>query len=162
MTSMDVDGFLADSVVTSEGKLYVQGAGWNRISTASFPAVHDRIGIGLLFRFEVEAVGEPHRFELRLEDSKGNELPLGDAPPGTQSPGGKITRIGGEFGAGPVARGVEQIVPIAVNLNGMAFEGPSTFRFVISVDGVDLKALPFRVEQFAPQRPQVTGGGGYL
>jgi hypothetical protein len=106
-------------------------------------------------------VGEPHRFELRLEDSKGNELPLGDAPPGTRSPG-KITRIGGEFGAGPVARGVEQIVPIAVNLNGMAFEGPSSFRFVISVDGVDLKELPFRVEQFAPQRPQVTGGGGYL
>jgi hypothetical protein len=160
VTSIDVDGFLADSVVTSEGKLYVQGAGWNRISTASFPAVHDRIGIGLLFRFEVEAVGEPHRFELRLEDSKGNELPLGDAPPGAQS-SGKITRIGGEFGAA-VARGVEQIVPIAVNLNGMAFEGPSTFRFVISVDGVDLKSLPFRVEQFAPQRPQVTGGGGYL
>jgi len=25
-----------------------------------------------------------------------------------------------------------------------------------------VKALPFRVEQFAPQRPQVTGGGGYL
>ena len=161
MTSIDVDGFLADSVVTSDGKLYVQGAGWNRISAATFPVVHDRIGIGLLFRFEVEAVGEPHRFELRLEDSKGNEMPLGDAPPGPQSPG-KITRIGGEFGAGPVARGVEQIVPIAVNLNGMAFEGPSTFRFVISVDGVDLKALPFRVEQFAPQRPQVTGGGGYL
>jgi hypothetical protein len=161
VTSIHVDGFLADSVVTSEGKLYVQGAGWNRISTASFPAVHDRIGIGLLFRYEVDGVGEPHRFELRLEDSKGNELPLGDAPPGTRSPG-KITRIGGEFGAGPVARGVEQIVPIAVNLNGMAFEGPSSFRFVISVDGVDLKELPFRVEQFAPQRPQVTGGGGYL
>jgi hypothetical protein len=44
----------------------------------------------------------------------------------------------------------------------MAFEGPSTFRFVISVDGVDMKTLPFRVEQFAPQRAQATGGGGYL
>lgn len=161
MTSIHVDGFLADSVVTSDGKLYVQGAGWNRISAASFPVVHDRIGIGLLFRLEVTGVSEPHRFELRLEDSKGNEIPLGDAPPGPQSPG-KITRIGGEFGAGPVAGGAEQIVPIAVNLNGMAFEGPSSFRFVISVDGEDLKALPFRVEQFAAQRPQVTGGGGYL
>ena len=161
MTPIHVDAFLADSVVTSDGKLYVQGAGWNRISAASFPVVHDRIGIGLIFSFEVAKVSEPHRFELRLEDAKGNELPLGEAPPGPQSPG-KITRIGGEFGAGPVAHGVEQIVPIAINLNGMAFEGPSTFRFVVSVDGDDMKALAFRVEGFAPQRPQVTGGGGYL
>jgi hypothetical protein len=161
VTPIHVDAFLADSVVTSDGKLYVQGAGWNRISAASFPVVHDRIGIGLIFSFEVAGVSEPHRFELRLEDSKGNEMPLGDTPPGPQSPG-KITRIGGEFGAGPVARGVEQIVPIAINLNGMAFEGPSTFRFVVSVDGDDMKALPFRIEGFAPQRPQVTGGGGYL
>jgi len=161
VTSIHVDGFLADSVVTSDGKLYVQGAGWNRISAASFPAVHDRIGIGLLFRLEVAGVSEPHRFELRLEDAKGNEIPLGDAPPGPQSPG-KITRLGGEFVAGPVAGGAEQIVPIAINLNGMSFDGPSTFRFVISVDGEDLKALAFRVEHFAPQRPEVTGGGGYL
>jgi hypothetical protein len=161
VTPIHVDAFLADSVVTSDGKLYVQGAGWNRISAASFPVVHDRIGIGLIFSFEVAEVSEPHRFELRLEDSKGKEMPLGDAPPGPQSPG-KITRIGGEFGAGPVARGVEQIVPIAINLNGMTFEGPSTFRFVVSVDGDDMKALAFRVEGFAPQRPQVTGGGGYL
>jgi hypothetical protein len=161
VTPIHVDAFLADSVVTSDGKLYVQGAGWNRISAASFPVVHDRIGIGLLFTFEVAGVSEPHRFELRLEDAKGNEMPLGNAPPGAQSPG-KITRIGGEFGAGPVASGVEQIVPIAINMNGMAFEGPSTFRFVVSVDGDDMKALPFRVEGFAPPRPQVTGGGGYL
>jgi hypothetical protein len=162
MASIQVEGFLADSVVTSEGKMYVQGAGWNRISAASFPVVHDRIGIGLLFRFDVSGASQSHRFELRLEDAKGNELPLGDAPPGPQSPG-KITRIGGEFGAGPGAAGAaEQLVPIAINLNGMAFAAPNAFRFVVSVDGEDVKKLPFRVEQFAPQRPQVTGGGGYL
>ena len=161
MTSIEVDGFLADSVVTSEGKLYVQGAGWNRISASSFPVVHDRIGIGLLFRFEADGGTQPHRFELRLEDSNGSQMPFGDAPPGSQSPG-KITRIGGALGAGPVAQGAEGIVPIAINVNGMTFDGPNTFRFVVSVDGVDMKALAFRVERSAPKRPQVTGGGGYL
>ena len=40
---MEVDGFLADSVVVAEGKLYAQGAGWNTISVQSLPAVHDRV-----------------------------------------------------------------------------------------------------------------------
>ena len=50
MPRIQVDGFLADSVVRAEGKLYVQGAGWNRITASLFPVVHDRIGKGRLAR----------------------------------------------------------------------------------------------------------------
>jgi hypothetical protein len=159
---IQVDGFLADSVVGAEGKLYVQGAGWNRITAPLFPAVHDRIGIGLLFRIEPGEDNEPHRFELRLEDSEGKELQLGDPPSAANQPGGKVHRIGGEFRTGRKDEGEEQLVPIAINLNGMAFDRPGAYRFVVSVDGTDLKMLPFRLQSLASQAPQVTDGGGYL
>ncbi|HEX7464178.1 MAG TPA: hypothetical protein VF382_04700 [Actinomycetota bacterium] len=163
MPRIQVDGFLADSVVRADGKLYVQGAGWNRITASLFPVVHDRIGIGLLFRVEPGGASEPHRFELRLEDAEGKELPLGNAPSAASQPGGgKIYRIGGEFTTGRGDEGEEQLVPMAINFNGMPFDRPGAYRFVVSVDGSEVKTLPFRILALASQAPQVTGGGGYL
>lgn len=162
MPKIEVDGFLADSVVRSEGKLYVQGAGWNRITVALFPAVHDRIGIGLLFNVEPGGSNEPHKFEIRLEDADGKEMSFGVAPPQTDEPGAPVTRIGGEFTTGSSEQDEEQLIAMAINLNGMSFAKPSAYRFVVSVDGTDVKVLPFRVQAAASQAPQVTGGGGYL
>jgi hypothetical protein len=45
---MKVRAFLADSVQSVDGKLYVLGAGWNRLAAGGFPARHDRVGIGVL------------------------------------------------------------------------------------------------------------------
>jgi hypothetical protein len=162
MSLIEVDGFLADSVVRAEGKLYVQGAGWNRISAPLFPAVHDRIGIGLIFRVEAEAAPRTYRFDLRLEDAEGKEQPLGMAPPGSGTTEGRLYRLNGEFTVHPTPGGDDSLVAMAVNLNGMSFERPATYRFAISVDGTDVKTLPFRVESLAAQTPPVTGGGGYL
>lgn len=162
MQRIQVDAFLADSVVGAEGKLYVLGAGWNRITAAMFPAVHDRIGIGLLFRVEPEGENQAHQFELRLEDAEGRELPLVDSPSGANQPDGNLQRIGGEFRTGRDDEADEQVVPIAINLNGMPFPRPGAYRFMVSVDGIDLKTLAFRVQSLASQAPQVTGGGGYL
>jgi hypothetical protein len=144
---IEVDGFLADSVVRAEGKLYVQGAGWNRITAPLFPVVHDRIGVGLIFRVAAEPAAQTYRFDLRLEDEQGREQVLG------------MTR---EFTVGPSSASDDSLVAMAVNLNGMTFERPTAYRFVVDVDGVDVKAMPFRVEPLAAQSPPVTGGGGYL
>ena len=162
MPKIQVDGFLADSVVRSEGKLYVQGAGWNRITASLFPAVHDRIGIGLLFNVEAGGSNDPHRFEIRLEDGEGKEMSFGAAPSSTDQPGDTVNRIGGEFTTGSREQDEEQLVAMAININGMSFARPSAYRFVVSVDGTDVKVLPFRVQALASQAPQVSGGGGYL
>ncbi len=159
MPKIEVDGFLADSVVRADGKLYVQGAGWNRISAPLFPAVHDRIGIGLLFNVEPGGPSEPHRFEIRLEDAEGKERSFGAAPSATDEP---VKRIGGEFTTGSGEQDERQLVAMAINLNGMSFSGPGAYRFVVSIDGADVKVLPFRVQALAAQAPQTTGGAGYL
>jgi hypothetical protein len=155
--AVEVDAFLADSVVAVQGKLYALGVGWNRIVVPTLPARHDRIGIGLLFRLPAGIPNERRRFELRVEGPDGREIRFGTGP------GGAGGRLGGEFTAGAAD---EQIVPIALNLNGMPLPAGGDYRFVVSLDGEDLKILPFRVAQLAstaaPSEPPTTRTAGYL
>lgn len=156
MAGVEVDGFLADSVAAVQGKLYALGAGWNRIHVALFPARHDRIAVGLLFRILPGTPNESRRFELRIEGPDG-EIQLGTGPDGRS-----VGRIGGDFTAGAAE---EQIVPIALNLNGMPLETPGDYRIVVSLNDADVKVLPFRVESLASARPSegtATGTAGYL
>ena len=152
---MEVDAFLADSVVAVQGKLYALGVGWNRIVVATFPARHDRIGIGLLFRLPAGTRNERRRFDLRVEGPDGREIQLGTGS------GGIGGRLGGEFTAGAAD---EQIVPIALNLNGMPLTAAGDYRVVVSLGGDDVKVLPFTVAQIsAPStEPPATGTAGYL
>lgn len=161
---IELDGFLADSVAAVQGKLYALGAGWNRIGVAQVPARHDRVGIGLLFRMPAGASAEPRRFELRLIGPDGRELTLGTGPDGP------ISRIGGEFTAGGTE---EQIVPIALNLNGLALPATGAYRVVIAIQGEDAKTLAFTVVALPDirneqppianrEQPPATGTAGYL
>jgi hypothetical protein len=157
MAGVEVDGFLADSVAAVQGKLYAIGAGWNRIHVALFPARHDRIAVGLLFRIPAGTPNESRRFELRIEGPDGHEIQLGTGPDGRS-----VGRIGGDFTAGAAE---EQIVPLALNLNGMPLGAPGNYRIVVSLDDTDVKALAFRVESLASARVSegtATGTAGYL
>jgi hypothetical protein len=154
--AIELDGFLADSVVGVQGKLYVLGAGWNRITAALFPARHDRVAIGLLVRLPAGAERRGRRFELRVVGPGEEALPLGSGPEGP------VSSIPGEFTAGGSD---EQVVPRALNLNGLGLPRPGDYRIEISVEGRLAKALPFRVPALA-DRPTThepgTGTAGYL
>jgi bifunctional DNase/RNase len=41
--------------------------------------------------------------------------------------------------------GDEQIVPIAVNFDGLSFDQPNQFSLVFSIDGTEMRRLPIRV-----------------
>ena len=158
MDDIELDAFLADSVASVQGKLYALGAGWNRIAVPLFPARHDRVGIGLLFRVPAGSATEARRFDLRLIGPADDELTLGSGS------GGPVNRVEGEFTAGGAE---EQIVPIALNLNGLALPAPGAYRVVISMQGEDVKKLPFAVQALAAQPrqeapPTTTGTAGYL
>ncbi len=142
-TRISVDALLADSVVVAEGKLYVQGGGWNSLLTPMLPVRHPRLGIGLVMRIPYQfADNMPKHFSLSLEDADGNLVPLGDGP------GGKISIIEGSFTVGRpagVEPGSDQNLPLAANIDGLTFEKAGSYVFRFSVDGEEIKALPFRV-----------------
>lgn len=146
---MELESFLADSVANAEGKLYVQGAGWNVIHTQVVPVRHDRIGIGVLIRVPYTATNETHTFSLSLEDADGRVLPLGDGP----EQGEPLMELGAEFRVGrppALEPGDSQIVPFAVNLNGLVFAEADAYSFVLKIDGEPYKRLSFRVALTQP------------
>jgi hypothetical protein len=149
---MEIDAFLADSVVVAEGKIHALGAGWNVINARGIPTRHDRIGIGFIIRVPYTETNQEHTFELRLEDADGHRLTFGDNPQGE----GRVEGFGGRFNVGRppnLKPGDEQVVPFALNINGLTFENDGNYRFVIAIDGEDTKELPFRVTLIQQPKP---------
>jgi hypothetical protein len=154
---MDVEVLLADSAVSADGKLYLQGAGWNIINAPGLPIRVPRIGLGLVLTVPWMETNRPHHFEVRLNDADGHVLSLGDAPPGVEVEDGKIRRLGASINVGrppSVPEGDEQLVPFALNIDGLTFTEAGRYEFIVSVDEQDMKRLPIRVV--------VTGDSGHI
>lgn len=164
LEALEVDAFLADSVVVAEGKLYVQGAGWDTLVAGTFPVKHPRLGIGVLMRVPWTATNQMHKFSVRIVDQDENKIILGDAPPGSGIEDGKVREIVGQFNLGRppfLTIGDSQMVPIALNIDGLEFAEANTYSVVISVDDVDLRRLPIRVRSVV-QMPGGTAGPAQL
>ena len=160
---MKVRAFLSDSVQSAEGKLYVLGAGWNRLTAGGFPARHDRVGIGILVTLEAGDEGE-HNLELALLDQNGLPLTLFVDATGTQQ-----FAINATFETQASSDGfADVVVPLALNINGLAFPAPGTYVFSIRIGGDEREHLPFRVDLATGEQPATTsvvsdgGGAGYL
>jgi hypothetical protein len=159
IVEMEGDAFLADSVVVAEGKLYAQGAGWDTIMTNVFPFRQSRIGIGVILRVPWLATNQMHDFALKIVDPDENPLTIAAAPAGVQVPDGVIKEVRGQFNMGRpplLSQGDSQVVPIAINLDGMEFSDPNSYSVVFSVDGKECAhRLPLRVRL----APQLMGAG---
>jgi hypothetical protein len=156
-----VDAFLADSVAgPGDGKVYILGGGWNVLRTQSLPIRHPRLGIAVLVTVPyLLATNEAHRLEIHLEDADRAPLAIGDAPPDAVTQDGKLRRLTAEFAIGRpvgVEPGDEQVVAVAINIDGLVFERAGSYSFVIGVDGQEAKRLRFRVNLLAGSRITVT------
>jgi hypothetical protein len=143
-----VDAVLCDSAVTADGKLYIQGGGWNLLGAESFPFRQSRIGIGVILQVPYTQTNRDH--ELRIALRHEDEDPTGD---GGDEVGGIV-----RFNLGRPAilqPGEPQHVPFALNLDQIPFERPGTYSFVITIDGEELGRLTFRV--FGPPAFKASG-----
>lgn len=152
---MKLRAFLADGVQASEGKLYVLGAGWNRLATRRFPARHDRVGIGALVVLEAGDAGQ-HTLTLRLLDPDGAAATLA-----TDADGAARQAIGIGFGATEATDGLDEtIVPLAFNLDGLVFREPGTYAFELRIDEGEPERLPFKVDLAANPGEAGPASGG--
>ena len=68
-------------------------------------------------------------------------------------PEGVVREVRGQFSLGRpplLATGDSQVVPIAINLDGLEFPAPNMYSVVISVDEKVIRRLPLRV-RLSPQ-----------
>lgn len=137
MNSFEVTSFLADSVDLVSGKIYALGIGWNTIFTPDFPIQHPRVGLGVLVNVPYTSTNEDHTLEITLQDEDGNPIPLRFMPneDGTQTPDFKFSA---QFRLGrppALPAGDPQLMPLAINFDGLIFNKASMYRWVIKIDG---------------------------
>ena len=142
---MKVDAFLADTVEKVNGKLYILGAGCNVIFARRVPMRHARVGIGLLIRVPYTETDVQHLVSIRLEDADGRVLPIADMPGRTDE---KLHTLSQGFRIGRPTQlppGTEQIVPMAINIQGLGFSSYGNYRFVVNIDDQPSALLPLSV-----------------
>ena len=156
--AMEVDAFLADDAETAGGKIYALGIGWNTLHASTFPIVHPRMTLALVVSVPYTETNEPHRLSVHLEDADGSRVRIDPGGAGRGSEEGAVLELSVDLNVGrpaQLAAGDEQLVPIAMRMDGLYFERPNRYVWVISVDGQEMKRLPLRVAQAGRPGPHV-------
>src|SRR5260370_12339682 len=76
---------LCDSVACPEGKLYIQGGGWQTLQSDRYPVRIPRIGVAVIVIVPYARTNERHELSLSFRNGEGRDLPVGSASPGRQA-----------------------------------------------------------------------------
>jgi hypothetical protein len=129
--------FAADHAVVENGKLYVNGAGWNRFGFPGFPQVVPSMSLVAILEVPFGHYNAQHTFRFGLEDPDQVALPLA---------------VVGNFrvGASPdMEYGDPTMMPIAVPIYGLVIPRAGDYAFVFSVDDEPLGRYRVRATQIA-------------
>jgi hypothetical protein len=143
-TNMQIDYIvLADAAAALEGKHYIHGAGWGAIAGLSFPLTYPQIAVALRLRVPWNETNQQHRLEVDVVDA--DERTILPVPPGP---------LQGTLAAGrPVnlREGLDQVMPLVINLQGVQFAAPGTYAVKVRIDGMDKARATFEVMQLGAQ-----------
>ncbi len=117
--------FVADHAVVENGKIYANGAFWNRLAFPVYPALVS-FTIAAAVRVPWRAYHQDHKFEIRLVDGHGAELGL---------------KVEGQFRVGTapdMQTGEATLMPLAVSVNNFQLDQPGEYSLVLSIDGSEL------------------------
>ena len=129
--------FAADHAEAVNGKVYVNGGFWNRLSYPQYPAVVATMSLVAVVEIPFHEYQEDHGFALSMVDADGNTLPL---------------KVEGQFrvGASPdLRRGDPTLMPLAVPITGLRIEKPGDYSFTLAIDGGELGRYQIRATQIA-------------
>lgn len=139
-TEMDLQAFfLADHAEAVNGKLYVTGGCWNRITATKLPVPHGHLSVAIAINVPWTETNEKHTLELELVDDDGNL---------------KLPKVEGEFEVGRapgLVKGQNQVVVMTFAIDALTIEKAGSYNFRLSVDGKLLGRAPFIVQLDQPK-----------
>jgi hypothetical protein len=118
------------------GKLYVLGGQWDRLTVPSFPAQHPTLAVVLVLRVEYSEALDHHQLEIELTlDGQGRDVKATAQFVTGHAPGS--------------GRGTPSFMPLALTFNNLKFEAPGRYEWVIRTDGDTIGRIPLEVVQGA-------------
>lgn len=132
---MDVSAaLLADAARVADGKLYVHGGGWDRITASTFPSRHLSMAVALIFRVQYDEAltGQPVSISIHTEDGKQITPPVthevsAGHPPGT-------------------LRGAPSFVAYTLTMNLVEFEQPGAYYVLVMHKEHEMTRIPFTLQ----------------
>jgi hypothetical protein len=142
---MEVDAVLCNHAESVENKLYVHGGGVNMCLVAPQPPHVINVAVGLVVHVPYLSTNEPHRLLLVLVDKDG--VPVAPyVPEGMAKP--QVIRVEVPFTVGRpdiLEVGDEQTLAMAANFPNLPLAEMGLFTWLIEIDDIEMRRLPFRV-----------------
>lgn len=120
---------LAQAATVADGRLYVHGGQLDTVWAKAFPTIYPSLAIAFIVQFEYSMVGESHDFAVYMR--------LGQKQVGDRIEGS--IQIGQDA---PTDRAPFAATPLALTFNGIQFDKPGQYEFVVSIDGEIKRTLP--------------------
>ena len=129
--------FLADHATAIGGKVYANGAFWNRLSSPSFPSTH-HFAVAAVLEVPWRPGRQQHAFTVHFDDADGASVGA---------------RIDGQFqvDANPtLPDGEPTTIPLTALMNNFVVAAPGTYVAVLEVDGEELARWAFHAAATQP------------
>jgi hypothetical protein len=141
---MEIDAFLCDHAEVADGKLFINGAGINILWSGPDGPHLANVAVATVIRVPWTSTNEDHTIRVQLLDEDNHQVfPAAPNLPEQASPI-ELT-AGFNVGRPPqLPHGDSQTVPLAFGFN-MPLPRLGAYVFVISIDGDEMKRLPFRM-----------------
>ncbi len=134
---MQADIFiLADHAQISEGKLYLSGGGWNRLTVARVP-IRQRISLAVGLRLEPQEAGRQHSFRIDMR-TPTDVVSLGHG--GLQSE----AFAQGAFQSDAFQGSSSKMFLLAINAD-LSIEAAGSYEIILNANGTEIKRLEFEV-----------------
>jgi hypothetical protein len=143
---VNVQLIVADHAAVAEGKLFINGGGWNSVNLMQIPSPIG-FSVALIISVPWAQAEQNHTLAVELQGPRGELMALG-----ADQVGDPVTEIRGNFSVGRpphVVPGEDIVIPVALAVATNIMEaGP--YRLVVLVDDIPEADWSIRVQQTPP------------
>jgi hypothetical protein len=144
VTIVEVDAILCDHCQAADNKIFVSGGGISRSYVGAEPPHVIKVGIACVVRIPYTATNQPHKLTITLVTEDGRPA-IPYVPEGMPEPGPMEVSAAFNVGRPPIiVPGEAQPWPLAANFE-IGLREVGGYKFVISIDGTEVRDLPLRV-----------------
>jgi hypothetical protein len=143
---VNVQLIVADHAAVAEGKLFINGGGWNSVNLLRFPSPIG-FSIALVISVPWTQAEQNHTLAVEVQGPRGQPMVIG-----ADQTGQPVTEIKGNFSVGRpphVVPGEDIVIPVALAV-ATNIEEAGPYRLVVLVDDIPEADWNIRIQEAPP------------